>query len=311
MPLSLNVHTLARRPSPDARGALLLHATPWALPCCCPQRPPSSRPPTRVAFSPCSPSPPSRQVDFVWGQLTALQQFYEARWGGALPVHLPPAPARRATGHSGTACCSGAPLFPTLTTALRVPRPRLCRLAVARESGEPEPSALYRLEFAGGEQEQQQQQPGEEAPPPPPPPQQEQQGSGQPPADAPAQEQQLEQQADGSANQQDGVQPPAAAQQAGSRAERDAALQSLDRSLRQVWEAAPGGTLVVVVTGQGDTTYSRWAGAGDTGARTGVLGRECSAAARQVCPRRCRPGWLSSWARKLSCTTGAPQGVQH
>lgn len=35
------------------------------------------------------------------------------------------------------------------------------------------------------------------------------------------------------------------------------ALAVLDASLEQLWAAAPVGTLVVVVTGQGDTTYGR------------------------------------------------------
>lgn len=130
-----------------------------------------------------------------------------------------------------------------------------CRLAAARESGQPEPSSLYRLEY-GGSGEQQQQQPGggEAAPPPPPPPppqqQQEQQGDGGSGGDSP---------------QQDGAQPAAAAQQAGTLVQRDEALRALDRSVGQVWEAAPPGTLLLVVTGQGDTSYSRcgqsWGGA--------------------------------------------------
>ena len=131
----------------------------------------------------------------------------------------------------------------------------LCRLAAARESGEPEPSSLYRLEYDGSssqeqqqQQQQQQQQAGGETPPPPPPPpageQQQQAQEGNPSSNA--------------SPQQDGAQAPAYTQQEGGLAQRDAALRALDRSLGQVWEAAPAGTLLLVVTGQGDTSYSRY-----------------------------------------------------
>lgn len=131
------------------------------------------------------------QVDFVWGQLTALQQFYEHR------------------------------------------------LAAVRAAGEPEPSPAYLQ--AGG-------------------------------AEAAEAAEQRDQQDGG---RQQGQQPPAAASPAGSppgeqraqqaqQAQRDwhaqhaAALASLDASLAQLWEAAPAGTLLVVITGQGDTGYCRY-----------------------------------------------------
>ena len=135
----------------------------------------------------------------------------------------------------------------------------LCRLALARESGEAEPSAPYRLAPAAAsgsqQQEQQQQQDASSSaeqrglppPPPPSPPPQQQQG---------VQEQQEQQKQENPQEQQPSRQEQ---QQPSSLAEQQAAaLASLDASLQQLWDASPAGTMLVVVTGQGDTSYSRW-----------------------------------------------------
>ncbi|KAL4421609.1 hypothetical protein ABPG75_010900 [Micractinium tetrahymenae] len=145
------------------------------------------------------------QVDFVWGQLTALQQFYEQR------------------------------------------------LAAVRAAGEPEPSAAYRQAGApaGAEAAEQQQETGEQKP------QQQQEQQQQQPSAANGQQGSP----DGGREQQGDAQPP---QQQAQQAQHDwqaqqaAALSALDASLAQLWEAAPAGTLLVVVTGQGDTSYSRY-----------------------------------------------------
>lgn len=147
-------------------------------------------------------------VDFVWGQLRALQAFYEAR------------------------------------------------LAAARDAGDPEPSAAYRAEFGSGGQElpasssgqpEQQQDGGS------PPPQQQEQlaagSAGEPPANG-----QMPGSEDGAANGHQGSEQAPAA---GLQQQQADALQSLDRSLETVWQAALPGTMLVVVTGQGDTSYSR------------------------------------------------------
>lgn len=92
-----------------------------------------------------------------------------------------------------------------------------------RESGLPEPTAPYRLGPGAGYAGSPRQQQNGAVPP------------------VPAEQQQ---------EQQDWAQPAMEQQQA-------QALAVLDASLEQLWAAAPVGTLVVVVTGQGDTTYGR------------------------------------------------------
>ncbi|PSC70139.1 small RNA degrading nuclease 5 [Micractinium conductrix] len=149
------------------------------------------------------------QVHFIWGQLSALQQFYEER------------------------------------------------LTVARESGEAEPSAAYRQGGAASPagaaqpqlQQQQEQHPADAGGGGTP---EQQQRDGQAPGSDAAQQQEQQGGGDGEAGQ-----PPAAGSPNWP-ARQAAALASLDASLQQLWDAAPPGTLLVVVTGQGDTSYSRY-----------------------------------------------------
>ena len=155
------------------------------------------------------------QTDFLWGQLNALQQFYDDR---CVFDFLLLAGGRAA----GPCWC----LLPVSTSALFCVRsPHGCRLALAREAGEDEPSAPFLAPLpssSGGGSEEPQQLGATEV-------------------------QQQESAGDGDGHQQ-------------LQQRHVSALVSLDASIGRLWEAAPVGTLVVVVTGQGDTGYSRCGG---------------------------------------------------
>lgn len=228
----------------------------------------------------------------MWGQLAALQQFYEHRWGDAggcclwdlgLPLPGRPGlpPAARCAGALLIACrswlrpgsraswsCANVPL---LLCALGC---HVCRLAAVRAAGEPEPSPAY-LQAGGAEAaeaaEQRDQQDGGR-----------QQGQQPPAAGSPA----------GSPPGEQRAQPAQQAQR-DWHAQHAAALASLDASLAQLWEAAPAGTLLVVITGQGDTGYCRWG----SGASMAGVGR-----------RRLLPGACQTRACVYVCGWGAGRG---
>ncbi|KAI3430222.1 hypothetical protein D9Q98_004819 [Chlorella vulgaris] len=134
------------------------------------------------------------------------------------------------------------------------------RLAATKASGAAEPSQAYLLPRPdGGQQqqpEQQQQQQQQDKP-------QQEDGAepeaGQPPA---GQGQAVVGAAQGSAQQQPASQEQQRQQQGAGHGQHaqphEQALAELDAGFAALWAAAPAGTLVVVVTGQGDTAYCRY-----------------------------------------------------